>query len=121
VDTLAQHGSALRRRLHAALAALPGVRVLSPDAPDALPIVSFVTDSVDAATMAARLDREHGVLCRHGLHCAPGAHRVLGTVETGAVRFSAGWCTTDADVDRAVDAVAAVLADGGGTHEGVVV
>jgi selenocysteine lyase/cysteine desulfurase len=59
--------------------------------------------------MAARLDKEHGVLTRPGLHCAPEAHRILGTEQTGAVRFSLGWSTTEEEVDRAIDAVAQVV------------
>jgi selenocysteine lyase/cysteine desulfurase len=86
--------------------------VLTPPAPDGVPIVTLAAAGIDAATLAARLDREHGVLVRAGLHCAPEAHRILGTLATGAVRFSAGWATTAAQVDRAVDAVAAIVGAG---------
>ena len=54
-----------------------------------------------AGDLAARLDREHGVMTRAGLHCAPEAHALLGTAEGGAVRFSVGWATTEAEVDAA--------------------
>ena len=64
-----------------------------------------VTDAVDPGTLAGRLDSEFGVMTRAGLHCAPEAHRILGTLQTGAVRFSVGWATTDEDVDAAVHAV----------------
>jgi selenocysteine lyase/cysteine desulfurase len=77
-----------------------------------VPLVTIVTDSVDVPTLAARIDREHGVLTRPGLHCAPEVHRILGTDKTGAVRFSLGWSTTADDVDRALDAVAEVLGAG---------
>jgi cysteine desulfurase / selenocysteine lyase len=110
VQELAGHGAMLRDRMHAGLRAIPEVRVLSPCTEDGLPIVTFTATTVDAARLAARLDRESGILCRHGLHCAPGAHRLLGSAATGAVRFSAGWCTTEADVDRAVDAVRRIVA-----------
>ncbi len=91
-----------------------GLRVRSPLAP-ALPIVTVTADAVDPATLAARLDRAHGVLARPGLHCAPEVHRVLGTADTGAVRFSLGWCSTDEHVDRAIAAVHEVL-DSGHVH-----
>jgi cysteine desulfurase / selenocysteine lyase len=109
VAAVANHALHARDRLHAGLAALDGIRVLSPRAESCVPIVTFTANRVDAATLASRLDREHGVLCRHGLHCAPGAHRLLGTLQTGAVRFSAGWCTTDEDVERAIAAVAGIV------------
>ena len=100
---------ALKRRLHEGLASLDGVRVVSPLAPTGVPIVTIVAERIDPATLAARLDREHGVLTRPGLHCAPEAHRVLGTDRTGAVRFSLGHASTAAHVTAAIDAVARVL------------
>jgi selenocysteine lyase/cysteine desulfurase len=67
--------------------------------------VTLTADILDAATLAGRLDREHGVLARAGLHCAPGAHAALGTERAGALRLSLGWASTQAEVDRAVDAI----------------
>src|SRR5690606_15027505 len=89
-DRLRAHGAALKARLHEGLSSIAGVRVLSLAAPAGVPIVTVLPTDVDPATLAARLDREHGVLTRAGLHCAPEAHRILGSHETGAVRFSAG-------------------------------
>lgn len=105
--------AALKARLRAGLAAVPGVRVLSPAAPEGVGIVTVAAEGVEAHELALRLDREHGVLTRAGLHCAPGAHGVLGSLETGAVRLSVGWATTEAGVDRAVAAVRAVCAGPG--------
>jgi len=99
----------LKASLRTGLLALDGVRVHSPPAPAGVPIVTFTAESVDPATMVQRLDREHGVLVRAGLHCAPGVHRLLGTADTGAVRFSLGLSNTEADVHHALHAVAAVL------------
>jgi selenocysteine lyase/cysteine desulfurase len=95
----------LKRSLYDGLASVGGIRVVSPPAPDGVAIVTIVSQKHDPATLAARLDREHAVLTRPGLHCAPEAHRVLGTERTGAVRFSLGYASTDADVRRAVEAV----------------
>ena len=103
------HARRLKVQLWRGLDAIPGVRVRSPEAPDAAPIVTITADGIDPAALAARLDREHGVLARPGLHCAPEAHRVLGTDGSGALRFSIGWATTEAHVDRAIDAVAAIV------------
>lgn len=114
VEQLHAREAALKARLRERLGALPGVRLLSPAAPDGVGIVTVAADGVASEELALRLDREHGVLTRAGLHCAPEAHVLLGTLETGAVRFSVGWATTEADVDRAADAVAAVLASGRG-------
>jgi selenocysteine lyase/cysteine desulfurase len=68
--------------------------------------VTIACRDIDAGSLATLLDREHGVCTRPGLHCAPEAHRVLGTLKTGALRFSLGWATSEADVDQAVRGVA---------------
>jgi cysteine desulfurase / selenocysteine lyase len=101
--------AALKARLREGLEGVPGIRVLSPPAPGGVPIVTMVADGIDPASLAGRLDREHGVLTRAGLHCAPEVHRMLGTDRTGAVRFSLGWSSTPDDVARAIDAVDAVV------------
>jgi selenocysteine lyase/cysteine desulfurase len=86
------------------------VDVVSPAAPEGVAIVTIRTATVDPPTLAGRLDREWGVMVRHGLHCAPEAHKLLGTFETGAVRFSLGWASTQEDVDRALEGTEAILA-----------
>lgn len=108
VDDLHRRESELKRRLYDGLTAIDTVRVLSPPAPDGGAIVTFVADTMDPPTLVDRLDREWGVLARAGLHCAPDAHRILGTEQTGAVRFSLGWATTEEHIDRALAAVEAV-------------
>ena len=47
-------------------------------------------------------------MTRCGLHCAPAAHRALGTFPQGTVRFSFGWYTTEEEIDAAVRAVAEI-------------
>lgn len=109
VDELHRHGVELKQQLHAGLARVPGVRVLSPASAAGVAIVTIVANEMDVPTLASRLDREHGVLTRPGLHCAPEAHRILGTDKTGAVRFSLGWSTTSDEVEHAINAVAEVV------------
>lgn len=102
--------ASLKSALHAGLAAIPAVQVLTPPGIDGVPIVTVRSRTMPAAELAARLDRDHGVLTRAGLHCAPEVHRLLGTAGTGAVRFSLGWSSSSEDVERAVEAAAAVHA-----------
>jgi selenocysteine lyase/cysteine desulfurase len=99
----------LKARLRAGLSEIPSVRVLSPPGEDGVGIVTMVSDAVGPAILAERLDRGWGVMVQHGLNCAPEAHRVLGTLSTGAVRFSLGWASTAEDVETAVQAVAAIV------------
>jgi cysteine desulfurase / selenocysteine lyase len=109
VDTLHRRETALKARLHEGLRRVPSVRVLSPEAPEGVGVVTITSGAVDPGTLAAALDRDHGVGTRSGLHCAPEAHRILGTLETGALRFSLGWASTEADVDQAVRGVEEVV------------
>lgn len=112
IERLHAQSAALKERLWEGLNSLAEIRVLSPRAPEGVSIVTVVPRTLDVPTLANRLDREHGVLTRAGLHCAPEAHRLIGSDDTGAVRFSLGWNTTEQDVDLAIDAVAQVTGAG---------
>lgn len=68
-------------------------------------VVSIQTLKVDCADAAFRLDFEYGVETRVGLHCAPNAHKTLGTFPTGTIRFSFGNFNTEQDVDTALRAI----------------
>jgi len=103
--------TALKLRLRDRLGAIDRVHVHSPAAPDGVGIVTVTADGITSAELASRLDREHGVMTRAGLHCAPEQHQLCGTAAAGAVRFSVGWATTEAEVDAAADAVASILED----------
>ncbi len=87
------------QRLVTALVAIDGVRLYAADRishqGDAL---SFTVDGLDPAEIGFRLDHEFGIAVRVGLHCAPDAHRTLGTYPQGTVRVSPGIFTKDADI-----------------------
>ena len=68
-------------------------------------VVSIQTLSVDCADAAFRLDYEYGIMTRVGLHCAPNAHKTLGTFPTGTIRFSFGNFNTEEEVDAAIKAL----------------
>lgn len=71
-------------------------------------VVSIVPLHMDPAELAFRLDERYGIATRVGLHCAPAAHRTLGTWPGGTVRFSFGAFNTEAETDEAARAVAAL-------------
>jgi cysteine desulfurase / selenocysteine lyase len=112
IESVHERETALKMRLRDALGRIGGVRLRSPAAPDGVGIVTITVDGMRGSDLAGRLDREHGVMTRAGLHCAPEAHALLGTSEGGAVRFSVGWATTEEEVDRAAAAVERVLSGG---------
>lgn len=105
----ARHQQLLRQthQLFHELTLIPGVRMLSPHAPDELcGIVSFVIDGFDPGDAATILDQAFDIQARAGLHCAPLAHQRLGTAATGGtIRLSPGLHTTDSDITAAISAI----------------
>ena len=69
-------------------------------------MVSVAHDVLEPQILAALLDENFNIETRAGLHCAPGAHKAIGTFERqGTVRFSFGPFNTVDDVDLTIDAV----------------
>jgi cysteine desulfurase family protein len=100
---------ALTARLLAGLRSIAEVQVYGTlDATQQTATVSFNVAGLEPSEVALRLDEEHGVLCRAGLHCAPVAHRTIGTYPRGTVRFGLSCLSTAKQVDAAVEAVRAV-------------
>ncbi len=130
-DAIVDHERRTADHLRTALVGVPGVTVLGPGPDvDTLPVFSFTVDGVPPALVAARLSAEYAIGVRHGCFCAhpylirllrlsPKAveryrHDVLAGDRRsipGAVRVSACLSTSAADIDRLIEALAAV-ADG---------
>lgn len=72
-------------------------------------VVSIQTLKQDIAQVAFQLDKDYGIMTRVGLHCAPSAHRTLGTFPAGTIRFSFGWWNTEEDVEAALAALGRIL------------
>ncbi len=62
-------------------------------------IFSFTVKGRDAAATAGELERRYGIMTRIGLHCAPSAHRTIGTYPGGTIRVSIGYYTTEEEVE----------------------
>lgn len=59
----------------------------------------------DNAEVSDELEQRFGILTRCGLHCAPSAHKTLGTFPRGVVRFSIGPNTTEEEVQLTLEAI----------------
>lgn len=109
VEEIRRHEVRLAQRLIDGLASISGVTVYGTrDAERQAATVSFNVAGLEPSEVGLRLDDEHGVLCRVGLHCAPAAHRTMGTFPRGTVRFGLGAMNTSEDVDAALAAVEAL-------------
>jgi cysteine desulfurase / selenocysteine lyase len=68
-------------------------------------VLSFTVAGLDSSSLAFMLDQNFDIAVRAGLHCAPQAHRTLGTYPSGTVRISPGWFTTHDEIAIFCDAV----------------
>lgn len=89
------------------LEALPDrITVYGPrDAAKQTAVVSFNVKNITPSDAAVYFEEKWGILCRPGLHCAPSAHKTIGTFPQGTVRFSFGLFNTEKDIDTAAAAV----------------
>ncbi len=100
----------LGRTLIEDLSVVPGVKVYGTMSMDhSVAVVSFTATGRHVSEIGMRLDEEYGVLSRVGLHCAPAAHRTIGSLPEGTVRLAPGIFNTIADVKEAVAAINKVL------------
>jgi len=97
-EAIVNHTLHLAETLRDELARIPDVTVYAP--PEGHPwcgIVSFTVEGITPQTLEAALGAQ-GIAVRAGLHCAPWAHRWLGTLESGGtVRLSTGCFNTTDD------------------------
>jgi cysteine desulfurase family protein len=114
LDITQERVRAHERTLIAAL--LEGLREISgvtiygpPPGADRAPVVSLNIAGLDCAEAAMILDASFGLMLRPGLHCAPDAHRTLGTFDIGGtLRVSPGYFNTEDDIKSCVESIAEV-------------
>jgi cysteine desulfurase/selenocysteine lyase len=112
VENIRAHEVSLTQRLISGLQSIPGITVYGGrDAELQTATVSFNVAGQLPSDVGLRLDEEFGIMCRVGLHCAPAAHKTIGTFPTGAVRFGLSYFNTAEEVDQVVAAVASIARD----------
>lgn len=113
IETIQAHHQALLRLLLAGLSEIPAVTVYGPrDPARQVDTVSFNLAGQSPSEVGFRLDEEFGIQTRVGLHCAPAAHRTLGTFPQGTVRFAPGIFTPNAAIFHALEAVRQLAREG---------
>jgi cysteine desulfurase family protein len=96
----------LRTAFVAELRSVPGVLLHEwPSREPPVGVVSITFEGRSPIDAAAMLEERHDVLTRAGLHCAPLAHRTLGTFSNGTVRLSFSDAIPASDLDAATEAV----------------
>ncbi len=96
----------LYRTLIDGLSGIPGVKLYGPlDPTRATAIVSLTVDGKRVSEIGLKLDEAYGIMSRVGLHCAPAAHRTIGSFPEGTVRLAPGVFTTMHDIRTAIRAI----------------
>ena len=109
IDTIYEREMKLLARLTHGLNSIPAVRIIGPkDLKDKCAVAALDFHAMDNAAVAARLDSDYGIMTRCGLHCAPAAHKTLGTFPNGVVRCSPGHMNTEAEVDELLFALSEI-------------
>lgn len=68
-------------------------------------IIAFIIDGMDSSETADLLDSRYHIAARPGFHCAPLAHKALGTEKTGMVRLSLGYFNTPDEIQYTIDSI----------------
>jgi selenocysteine lyase/cysteine desulfurase len=96
--------------LYNGLAQIPGIILYGPtDRRKCIGTLSFNVQEVDCSEVAHILDKAYGIAVRAGLHCAPAAHRTIGTFPSGTVRVSVGPYNTEEDIHTLIRAVSEIV------------
>ena len=104
-STILAHERNLISYLYQGLNAIPGVRLYTDRPDDAFaPVLPFNLRDENSVTVGSALD-SMGIATRPGLHCAPDAHKRMGTLKQGAVRIAPSAFSTRQEADRLLNAV----------------
>ncbi|APG28045.1 cysteine desulfurase [Syntrophotalea acetylenivorans] len=106
LEQIFRHKNALLTQLKDGLQSMPALHLHGPDCSDLQGgVLSFTVAGHDPSEIGFLLDVEHGICIRTGLHCAPDAHRSIGTLPAGTLRVSPGAFNTAADIDALLNAL----------------
>ena len=105
-----EHEMTLFCRLLEGLRRIPGITLHGVDAKrPRVPVLAINCDGIDNAVAADGLSSNFGIETRPGIHCAPLAHKTLGTFPSGALRLSPGYFNTSEEMDYTIDAVRRIV------------
>jgi selenocysteine lyase/cysteine desulfurase len=100
VSKIQEHERRLLAHFMDNLRVIPNIEIYGSVNPnEKLGLVTFNIGDINPYEIASELDEKYGIMVRAGLHCAPQAHRVIGTDDRGAVRVSIGLFNTEKHID----------------------
>lgn len=112
LEQVRRHERELTGRFLEGLKQMKKIEIYGPADPKLqVPVVSVNIHGQESSEIAFVLDRAFDIACRSGLHCSPSAHRTIGTLDRGTVRFSFSVFNTLGEVDETLDALERTVAE----------
>ncbi len=105
VETIQYYERELIWILEERLRNMETVKCYGPEGAGKTGVCLFNMKGLSSEEVTDRLSREYGIAVRGGYHCAPLAHKALGTWNSGAVRLSTGPFNTRKEIKAAADAI----------------
>lgn len=106
INKIKEHEEELCRHMLERLNEVPNIKIYgTKDANKRASVIAVNIGNMDSGEITFLLDNEYDIATRSGIHCAPLAHKTLGTFEQGAVRFSMGYFNTKEEIDKAIEAL----------------
>ena len=109
LETLKEDCRKNTQLLYKGLSGIEGIRIVGPtlDMPRTS-VISITSNVIDIASLAAAL-AEKGIETRVGMHCAPAAHKAMGTFPGGTLRFSPGPFTKSEEINFAISEIKSII------------
>ncbi len=109
-ERILHHSRALIRRAGEGLGKIPNVHgFLSLEASLQAGVLSFTVDGLSPESVAEEMAKR-GIALRAGLHCAPFAHKTVGTLPDGTVRLSVSAFNRESEIDTFLSSLRAIAA-----------
>ena len=100
----------MTERLYEGLERIDGIEIKGPGINERrCSVISISSDRKDISEIASLLLNRGGIETRVGLHCAPSAHRSLGTFPSGTLRFSPGPFTSEDEIDHTLSILKEIM------------
>lgn len=106
IDTIRQQEEERLKQLLEGLQFIDGIKIFGKKTvEERVAVVSIQTEWMDESELAFLLDQQYGIMTRVGIHCAPNAHKTLGSFPRGTLRFSIGYQTTKEEIESVLKAL----------------
>ncbi len=102
LENIREHENRLKSTFIEELKKIENIIVYGPKDNRQGPVVSLNIENLDSSELAYRLD-ENNIYIRAGFHCAPLAHRSIGTDEIGAARFSFSYFNKEEEIYKTLE------------------